>query len=233
MPSACQRHSVVRSIPSARAAAPVETRCCASSIVRGSHNSPSRSLPIDSCNSLSASVPSPTVASVENVEGAGAGGRHSSGVLGGPGRNGRGRPRSSPLATGRRVGVRGAGQHAERGVRGAGGSCCVLDAPGAGQPAQSADDAGARCAVVLRVARADAARAAGFGVSALARELARLPGVTQRLLALHVSDGRGRCRACTTPGTGLPGAEWPCALHFYASAAEDVRQQLGEERRTR
>jgi hypothetical protein len=67
-------------------------------------------------------------------------------------------------------------------------------------------------------------------VGELARELARMPGVPQRLLAVHVPDDRGRCRACTTPGTGLPGAEWPCALHFYASAAETVRRQHGEER---
>lgn len=65
-------------------------------------------------------------------------------------------------------------------------------------------------------------------MSSLARELSRLPGVTQRLLALHVSDGRGRCRGCTTPGTGLPGAEWPCALHFYASAAEGFRREAVE-----
>ena len=62
-------------------------------------------------------------------------------------------------------------------------------------------------------------------MSALARELSRLPGVAERLLALHVPDGHGRCRACTTPGTGLPGAQWPCALHFYASSAEEFRRQ--------
>lgn len=53
----------------------------------------------------------------------------------------------------------------------------------------------------------------------LAVQLARLAGVAQRLLAVHVPDPHGRCRGCTTPGTGLPGAVWPCALHFYASAA--------------
>lgn len=62
-------------------------------------------------------------------------------------------------------------------------------------------------------------------VNELARELARMPGVPQRLLAVHVSDGHGRCRACTASGTGLPGASWPCALHFYASAAEEIRRQ--------
>lgn len=70
-------------------------------------------------------------------------------------------------------------------------------------------------------------------VSKLARELARMPGVPQRLLALHISDGRGRCQACTASGTGLPGVEWPCALHFYASAAEEFRQQQASARRPR
>ena len=63
-------------------------------------------------------------------------------------------------------------------------------------------------------------------MSDVARELAGLPGVAQRLLALHVPDGRGKCRACTRPGTGLPGAPWPCPLHFYASAAmEEITKQ--------
>ena len=62
-------------------------------------------------------------------------------------------------------------------------------------------------------------------MSDIARELAGLAGVPQRLLALHVSDGHGRCRACTTPGTGTPGAPWPCVLHFYATEAEQIRQQ--------
>ena len=53
----------------------------------------------------------------------------------------------------------------------------------------------------------------------LAVQLGRLSGVAQRLLAVHTSDQYGRCRGCTTPGTGQPGAVWPCALHFYASAA--------------
>lgn len=62
-------------------------------------------------------------------------------------------------------------------------------------------------------------------VGDVAGELAGLPGVTQRLLALHVSDGHGKCCACTTPGTGMPGARWPCSLHFYAAAAEEIRRQ--------
>lgn len=53
----------------------------------------------------------------------------------------------------------------------------------------------------------------------LARELESQPGIVDALLAAHVPDDRGRCRACTRPGTGIPGASWPCALHFYATAA--------------
>lgn len=67
-------------------------------------------------------------------------------------------------------------------------------------------------------------------VNELARVLARMPGVPQRLLAVHVADDHGRCRACTAPGTGLPDAKWPCALHFYASAAEEFRRQADARR---
>jgi hypothetical protein len=63
------------------------------------------------------------------------------------------------------------------------------------------------------------------GSDGIARELAGLPGTVQRLLALHVPDPHGRCRGCTTPGTGMPGAAWPCSLHFYATAAQEIRQQ--------
>ena len=57
----------------------------------------------------------------------------------------------------------------------------------------------------------------------LAVQLGRLGGVAQRLLVVHVPDQHGRCRGCTTPGTGLPGSVWPCALHFYATAAAAAR----------
>lgn len=67
----------------------------------------------------------------------------------------------------------------------------------------------------------------------VAHALAGLAGVPQRLLAAHVSDGRGRCRACTAAGTGLPSARWPCALHFYAAAAEEIRTQYRVERENR
>lgn len=61
----------------------------------------------------------------------------------------------------------------------------------------------------------------------LALQLAGLGGVAERLLVLHVPDERGQCRGCTAPGTGLPGAVWPCALHFYAFAAATPRPLTG------
>lgn len=70
-------------------------------------------------------------------------------------------------------------------------------------------------------------------MSDLERELARQPEATQRLLAAHVPDEHGRCRACTTPGTGRPAAEWPCVLHFYASAAQEIARRPAHERQTR
>ena len=61
--------------------------------------------------------------------------------------------------------------------------------------------------------------------TALAVELAGLLGVAERLLGRHVPDPQGRCRGCTVAGTGRPGAAWPCALHFYASAAVAIRSR--------
>ncbi|MGD9697289.1 MAG: hypothetical protein AB7V42_16705 [Thermoleophilia bacterium] len=69
------------------------------------------------------------------------------------------------------------------------------------------------------------------GADGIAWELAGLPGIVARLLALHVPDAHGRCRACTTGGTGVPGAAWPCGLHFYATAAQEIhREQRPVER---
>lgn len=67
-------------------------------------------------------------------------------------------------------------------------------------------------------------------MSDFARELAGLPEVTGRLLILHVPDQHGRCRACTAPGTGIPAAAWPCVLHFYAAAAEEITRRRTVER---
>jgi hypothetical protein len=66
------------------------------------------------------------------------------------------------------------------------------------------------------------------GGGGIARELAGLPGIVARLLVLHVPDLHGRCRGCTTAGTGAPGAAWPCGLHFYATAAEKIHRRDGE-----
>lgn len=66
-----------------------------------------------------------------------------------------------------------------------------------------------------------------------ARELAGLPDVTGRLLRLHVPDQHGRCRACTTPGTGIPAATWPCVLYFYAAAAEEITRRRTATREVR
>ena len=54
-------------------------------------------------------------------------------------------------------------------------------------------------------------------------------GQAQRRSRVSIDDDAaepcGRCQGCTVPGTGLPGAVWPCALHFYATAAA---QAVGE-----
>jgi hypothetical protein len=54
----------------------------------------------------------------------------------------------------------------------------------------------------------------------LSEALAVMPDLRNRLLADHVPDASGhRCRACTTPGTGTPGAHWPCRIREAADAA--------------
>jgi hypothetical protein len=55
----------------------------------------------------------------------------------------------------------------------------------------------------------------------LSEALAAMPDLRNRLLADHVPDASGhRCRACTTPGTGTPGAHWPCRIREAADAAD-------------
>jgi hypothetical protein len=55
----------------------------------------------------------------------------------------------------------------------------------------------------------------------LSEALAGMPDLRNRLLADHVPDETGhRCRACTTPGTGTPGAHWPCRIREAAEAAQ-------------
>ena len=58
-------------------------------------------------------------------------------------------------------------------------------------------------------------------VRPLSEALASMPGLRNRLLVDHVPDATGhRCRACTTPGTGTPGASWPCRIRDAAEAAQ-------------
>jgi hypothetical protein len=73
---------------------------------------------------------------------------------------------------------------------------------------------------------------AGCG-DGIARELAGLPGTVARLLVLHVPDPYGRCRGCTVAGTGMPGGAWPCSLHFYATAAAEIRARRPVDRASR
>lgn len=61
-----------------------------------------------------------------------------------------------------------------------------------------------------------------FVRSEFAAQLAAMPDVADRLLIAHIPDEHGRCRACSTPGTGTPQAAWPCTLHASASAARRV-----------
>lgn len=50
--------------------------------------------------------------------------------------------------------------------------------------------------------------------------LKAMPVLWGRLLAEHQPDPTGkRCRACTTAGTGSPGAAWPCRIRDAAEAA--------------
>lgn len=55
--------------------------------------------------------------------------------------------------------------------------------------------------------------------------LAGMPDVVARLLAEHRPDARARCRACRTPGTGTPGAPWPCTLARLARAAQALTDE--------
>lgn len=58
----------------------------------------------------------------------------------------------------------------------------------------------------------------------LAELLAGMPELYRRLLAEHTPDARGRCRSCTVPGTGLPGARWPCIIAVVARQAQDIAE---------
>jgi hypothetical protein len=63
-------------------------------------------------------------------------------------------------------------------------------------------------------------------VRSLTAEMAPMPELWNRLLALHVADSSGRCCACTTPGTGAPAAHWPCAIYLVAQQARQRHDDL-------
>ncbi|MGH3567946.1 MAG: hypothetical protein ACRDRH_18330 [Pseudonocardia sp.] len=63
--------------------------------------------------------------------------------------------------------------------------------------------------------------------SGFAYILATMPGLWEKLLVDHVADHRGRCRACTTGGTGIPGKRWPCSIHALADAARRLHAHGG------
>jgi hypothetical protein len=60
-----------------------------------------------------------------------------------------------------------------------------------------------------------------------ATALAGMPDVVRRLLDAHRDDGKGRCRACTTPGRGTPHTVWPCGIAAIAAAAAGIALERG------
>lgn len=57
-----------------------------------------------------------------------------------------------------------------------------------------------------------------MGAHPLIEFLRREPDMIDRLLAVHVDDGTGRCAVCT--GGGQSGwSSWPCTIHAFARAA--------------
>jgi hypothetical protein len=66
---------------------------------------------------------------------------------------------------------------------------------------------------------------------AFIEELGAMPDLWAQLLAEHVPDPSGtRCRACTTAGTGSPGAAWPCRIRDVADAAVPTDRSNGVTR---
>lgn len=63
----------------------------------------------------------------------------------------------------------------------------------------------------------------------LAAALRAMPGVVERLVADHVPDELGRCRGCTTPGTGRPNRAWPCSIRKLADDARRQRDARGDD----
>jgi hypothetical protein len=54
---------------------------------------------------------------------------------------------------------------------------------------------------------------------AAAREIARMPGMVDKLIAVHVADADGRCRGC--PSTRDIAPIWPCRLREVADLARN------------
>lgn len=54
---------------------------------------------------------------------------------------------------------------------------------------------------------------------AAAYEIARMPGVVDKLLATHVADADGRCRGCPSARDIAP--IWPCRLALLADLARN------------
>lgn len=62
-----------------------------------------------------------------------------------------------------------------------------------------------------------------MSADALAAFLVDQPTAIGRLLADHVDDGRGHCRACTIGGQqGF--LAWPCTIYIAASKAARLRK---------
>ena len=57
------------------------------------------------------------------------------------------------------------------------------------------------------------------------RFIAAQPDGPQRVLGRHQPDEHGRCRGCTTPGTGTLQQRWPCSPAVLAQAAAQDRQR--------
>jgi hypothetical protein len=73
----------------------------------------------------------------------------------------------------------------------------------------------------------------GARLGLLVEVLGGMPGLWERLIAQHTPDRTGkRCLACTTAGTGTPGAAWPCAIRGLAEAARrcHLAQRSGARR---
>jgi hypothetical protein len=51
--------------------------------------------------------------------------------------------------------------------------------------------------------------------------IAAEPGLAERLLAVHVDDGSGRCRVCSSGAQSGRNA-WPCTIHGLAGRAKEL-----------